>query len=395
MSSPFQQARPVLITSFVNKVCSLGMSLVPVLIVARHMSAAEGSLTLTCIKVASVVGTLAGGWMADWIGARRATLFSFVCVTVGLLAMSADTDVVGFIGLIVAGMIAQYGESVSKIAIRLLITSSVDRSNQKQSLGWMRVANNLAQAVSFSIGAVAAGVGVAALLRLDAAMAFAAFVVGWFILPKDASREAIDGKGAEGVGDVARLSTAAPFIACCVFMFGWALLYDMFLSGIAGRLELFHPGEGLRWFSISMVINTIICTALAVPATNYMQRPSRVFAFGIAAVIVGLAVAVYGIALPWVVFIGVLVITLAEVALTALTQYTLIRLTPSTRREGTWFGAAMLVAQLGRLSGAALCFPWIITKTIPTYAPYAAVGIALVTMIIPVWYRKEFDRSVE
>lgn len=391
MSSPFQQVKPVLITSFVNKVCSLGMSLVPVIIVTRHWGESEGSMALTSIKVASVVGTLAGGWMADRIGARRATLFSFLCVAVGLAAMSAE---LGLIGFVLVGMVAQYGESVSKIAIRLLTTSSVDRSNQKEALGWIRVANNLAQAFSFSIGALAAGVGVVSLLRLDATMAFVAFVVGWFALPKGNAITRESDIESEGVFDSSRLRTAEPFIACCVFMFGWALLYDIFLSGIAGRLELFHPGEGLRWFSISMVINTVICTMLAVPATNLFQRPSRVFSSGIAAVIIGLAIAVYGIAQPWAVFVGVFVITLAEVALTALTQYTLIRLTPSHAREGTWFGGAMLVAQLGRLAGAALCFPWVVTRTIPDYVPYAAIGIAVATMVIPVYYRREFDNAV-
>src|SRR6185295_12732847 len=55
-------------------------------------------------------------------------------------------------------------------------------------------------------------------------------------------------------------------------LLGWMFFYELFLEGGAGRLEMLHPGQGLRRFASMMILNSILCAAPSVRASRYFER---------------------------------------------------------------------------------------------------------------------------
>ena len=63
--STFRRSLPLITTSFINKTGTIGLSLVPMILVERHLSAGQSSLVMTLIKASTLGGTLLGGLSSD------------------------------------------------------------------------------------------------------------------------------------------------------------------------------------------------------------------------------------------------------------------------------------------------------------------------------------------
>jgi hypothetical protein len=61
----FRQCRPVLLTTFTNRVGSIGLSLVPILLVHKGVTTGQGAFVLSTMKATILAGTLAGGALSD------------------------------------------------------------------------------------------------------------------------------------------------------------------------------------------------------------------------------------------------------------------------------------------------------------------------------------------
>ena len=108
---------------------------------------------------------------------------------------------------------------------------------------------------------------------------------------------------------------------------------------------------------------------------------------------IGLAIATFGAHHAWLVFLGVLLVTLGEVALGALGQFTLIRLLPGRKNSGSVYAMAMLVMQTGRVLGASLAFPWLVGTE--DYAKLFTTVTAVVLVLATLSYvnRATFERA--
>lgn len=362
-SAAFRQSRPMLLTTFTNKMGSIGLSLVPILLVDRGVSTGEGTFVLAALKVMVVVGTLVGGTLSDRFSSRTLVLTALLLSACGLGLLPFQRTP----WLILAcGILAQLAEALINVVQRIFLMEQVDAPHQKEALGWMRMVNNFAQIFSYGIAAGAARLGVAPLMVFDASTSLGAFFVGGKILPRSAAQADSD----HGFGAVGEKSRAA-FFGCAVVLMGWSFLYEMFLQGGAGRLETLHPGEGLRRFSSMMVLNTVLCALFAVHASRFFRESWSAITTGLALMTLGILTAVWGMAGQGWVMAGMLLISAGEIILGALAQYTLMRLTPSRGNAGFYYSLGLTLAQCGRIAGAALAFPLLIHA--PDPRPFTAL----------------------
>ncbi|HEX4048804.1 MAG TPA: hypothetical protein VH309_13255, partial [Elusimicrobiota bacterium] len=264
---------------------------------------------------------------------------------------------------------------------RVLLMDQVDAVHQKEALGWMRMVSNFAQIFSYSIAAAAANLGVAPLMLLDAATSFAAFLLGRKILPHKPPEGAEDRGLIAGKGGGA--ASKISFLGCSLALMGWSFFYELFLEGGAGRLEVLHPGQGLRRFASMMILNTVLCTAFAVHATRFFRNSWSAIFWGMVLTVAGILVAGWGMASQAWVFGGMFLITLGELMLGAVAQYTLMRMTPGAEKAGLYYSVGLTIMQCGRIAGAALAFPLLIhAASLVPFSEVVAVLFALQLAVI-------------
>ena len=344
----------MLLTTFTNKVGSIGLSLITILLVKRGVTTGQGTSVLAALKITMLAGTLAGGALTDRFSSRTLVLFALLLSAAGLGFLPFQTSLWL---ILLFGVMAQFAETLLNVVQRILLMDQVEFAYQKESLGWMRMANNFAQIFSFSAAALGSALGIAPLMLFDSATSLGAFVIGRAILPR-ASRGA-PGRGLGGERGGNRMSKSA-FFRCALVLMGWSFFYELFLEGGAGRLEVLHPGEGLHRFSTMMILNTILCAAFAVHATKIFRRSWAAMNGGMLLTALGIIVAGWGMQSQLRVFSGMLFITFGELMIGAVAQYTLMRLTPGDRNSGFYYSLGIALMQCGRLLGASLAFPLLI-----------------------------------
>lgn len=344
----------MLLTTFTNKVGSIGLSLIAILLVERRVSTGEGALVLSALKTTMLAGTLAGGALTDRFSARSLVLTALLLSAAGLGLLPFQASIWA---ILACGMAAQFAEALMNVTQRLLLMDEVERSQQREALAWMRMVNNLAQIFSFSVAALSARLGLTALFLFDAATSFGAFLLGRGVLPRREAAATERGSLADaGAGSGSRWT----YFRCAFVLMCWSFFYELFLEGGAGRLEILHPGQGLRRFSLMMILNTVLCAAFALKAVSLFKKPFLAIAGGMALSVLGILVAGWGMASQLWVFGGMLLLTLGELMVGSTAQYTLMRLTPPGRKSGFYYSLGISLMQAGRLLGAAVAFPLLI-----------------------------------
>jgi hypothetical protein len=393
-ATAFRQSLPVLITSLVNKSGSIGLSLLPMLLVEAHVSTARSSLAMLLVKGTTVGATLVSGGAADWLGLRFTVLAAFLAAAAGLALLPLSLVNLGFVAFVAAGMVAQLGITSINATLRLLLTRTVARAHHKEALGWMRLVNNLGQILSYGLASLSAALGAQLLIWFDAATSLAAFVVGRRILPRVPDSAP---PPAGPAGPSARRSARGwlPLIGCTLLMTGWNFAYEFFMSGVAGRVKLLYPDEGLRLFALMMMLNTVICAALAVKAARVLTRVVPSLVAGVALSSAGVLVGIGWAGSRPLLFAAMLLLTSGELVYGALGQFLLIRSVPAGRAENTVYSSAILVANLGRMAAAGLAFPLIVDATSPRAGQSIVIGVAIASLAVLLTGRRAFARLAE
>jgi hypothetical protein len=386
-SAAFRQSRPVILTAFTNKIGSVGLSLIAILLVNRGVSTGEGTAVLSALKVTMLAGTVIGGALSDRFSSRSLALAALLMSAAGLGFMPFQTSIWM---ILIFGMLAQFAESQLNIVQRLLLMGQVDPANQKEALGWLRMVHNAAQIVSFSVAAIGARFGLTPLMLFDAATSLSAFFIGRRILPRREGSH--DDKHRLGASSAAGLPSASAFFRCAFVLMGWAFFYELFLEGGAGRLEILHPDEGLRRFSTMMVLNTILCAGFSVQASKLFKNAWMAISGGMLLMALGTLVAVWGMASQLWVLGGMTCISMGELMFGAVAQYTLMRLTPANRNAGFYYSLGIMLMQTGRVLGGTLAFPILIHA--PSLAPFFAITLGTLGLQLAVLWslRGEVER---
>lgn len=370
--SAFRSVSPLLAVTFVNKIASLAMAVLPAMIVARGMPAGEAATVMIVGKGAAVFGTLLSGPLSDRVGPKPVLVGSIAIGGLGAWGMAlAPTSA----ALALAAAVCSAGLACFPVVNRMLIAGSVPLGDQREALAWLRTTANLGLVASFTLGGFL-GSHVVALVVVDGAMSLVAAALGAVLLPDVRPPPA----GLRGGA-----STWGPFGYMTLVICGWGFAYEGFLTACAARLALSLGAGGVSVFSWVMVLNTVFCALLGVLAASRIARPDRTIAGGFALLLVGAALGVTGH--PAAAFAGMGLVTLGELLFSATGQFVWMSLTPDVPRKATVFSTAMTMSFLARAAGSALVFPLVVDGAQPALAMAALVvpGLALALLAGPVW----------
>lgn len=370
--SAFRSVSPLLAVTFVNKVASLAMAVLPAMIVARALPAGEAASVMIVGKGAAVVGTLLSGPVSDRIGPKPVLVGSIAIAGLGAWGMAlAHTSV----ALAFAAAVCSAGLACFPVVNRMLIAGSVPLGDQREALAWLRTTANLGLVASFTLGGLF-GANVVALVVVDGAMSLVAAALGAVLLPDVRPPPA---------GMRAGASTWGPFGYMTLVICGWGFAYEGFLTACAAQLRISLGPGGVSVFSWVMVMNTVFCALLGVVAASRIATPDRTVAGGFALMLVGASLGVTGS--PTAAFAGMALVTLGELLFSATGQFVWMSLTPDVPRKATVFSTAMTASFLARAAGAAVVFPLVVHGAHPALAMGALVvpGLALAVFGAPVW----------
>lgn len=348
----FRSGLPIVATAFVNRAGAIGLNLLPILLVERQVASAHASLVLGIAKGVILVSSLLGGILADRWGVRWVFLLAMGMQVVGL-GLIPFVEQLALITLVAA--LAQLGNTMFGSTSRLMIKQFVAQGQQQEALAWLRTGNNMGQIISFSLGVLLASFGTALFFLFDAFTSLLAFIFGLKWLPGGTRAVETHGESAERTQRSWRV-----FIVYGIFVAGYSFLYDLFMIGAAGRLEVVFPGQGLRLFSVVMVVNTIVCTLLSVPLSRRVSNARRALPAGFVLSGLGAALIFLDIESRTLLFIGVLLLSLGELLYAAMAQFLLLLLNPARSGEGTSYGAVTTLQAVGRILAAALAFPLLV-----------------------------------
>jgi MFS family permease len=382
--SVLAKSLPVIVPSLANKCGTIGMSLLPMLLVAHSVASGPSSVILAFVKLSALVGVFLGGHLSDRWRVKTVITSSFLIAGGGMLFLAGSSTA---LWLCVFGVIAQMGQSMFPSSAQLMLGRLLPPREQQEAVGWLRMANNFGQIVSYTLGLAFASLGVVGLMLFDAMTSFLAAGIGQRQLPSFSlaaqertsvrTSEERPGQGQRMKGIVATVLMAATF----------SFFYDLFMTGAAAKIQLLHGAEGLRVFSKVMLINTVLCTGLSVAAARSLKNPAKVLPVGL--LLAGGACLLLIQGRSEALFAGAVALTLGEICFQALSSFVLLRMTSQLKRRGGAFGAATLIQVAGRSLGGAAAFPIIVDGCHPLGIVLGALafGLSMGAWAIPEWRR--------
>lgn len=355
----------LVVSSFINKSGEMAMSLLPMLLIERRLTAADSSMILGAAKTAQVAGLFVGGIMSDVIGFRVVILTSYVA---GFLGFTALPFMVSPSSIGAFSIVAQFGSALFPAAARALVRE-MKQIELKRSMAWLRTASNLGQVVSSMVSIVFGPLGLLIPFLLDGITSLAAFIIGFFTL-----RDPKNGEEHSGEAQVQKGYYLYSMGLSCYFF-----VYELGFLSFSGFGKLALGNEGIRAFGIVFLVNTLLCGLLAVPAAHAFHRPSRSLAVGFSLVTLGMMLVTI---LPKTVFCFVicsLIMTAGEIVFNVHAQTVL--LANSSGKTNRHYGLSLLLQSLGRLAAGVALFPLVLTAMHPSL-PFVIAFCVFVGIIL-------------
>lgn len=369
--SLFKKTLPFTLTVFINKCGSIGLNLIPMLLIEKSLSLNESGLVMATIKTTSLFGTFLGGFLCDHIGMKITILLSFLFSAIGLGSLPFVT---GMFFIIVLCSIAQLGNSLFNGPMRLLIISNVKPEEQQVAWGLYRMANNAGQIISFGIGIFFSGLGINGLMFFDSMTSILATIIG---AKKIKSHDEFLEKKKDSDNIKADIKL---FLLFSLVTGGVSFLYDMYMVALAANAKIYFGYQGLKIYSQIMMVNTVICTIVAIPASKKIKNPKLAIPLGILFMGIGSVISYHATYHLWQLYLGEFFLTIGEIFYTAVSTFVLIRITPEVKRKGSIFGLGLVFQPIGRIIGAGLAFPYIVQGKLTIIIPmFVAIALILLT----------------
>lgn len=359
----------LVISSFINKSGEMAMSLLPMLLIERQISSSESSLIMGLTKAAQFSGFYFGGLLTDLLGFKIVILISYLLGFIGFTALPFL-----YSGILISffSVLAQFGASLFNPSARALIRE-ISGSHLKVNMAWLRTASNLGQVVSSIFGILLGPLGLIIPFIVDGLTSFLAFLIGIFkidnIKPKTelSANDSVTQKG---------------FYLYSVGLAFFYFIYELGFLSISGFGKLALGNEGIRAFSVALLVNTLLCGLLAVPASKIFIKPKKSLITGFLLIAFGMGLVTL---LPKsIINFGLcsLIMTFGEVIFSVFSQTLL--LVNSSGKSNKHYGLSLMIQSLGRFTAGIVLFPFVLNSNYPSF-PFllAAIGFFIIIIAIP------------
>lgn len=367
MSLPLKRALPVAVPAFVYRVGSVGLDLVPMLIVALAFPPEQAAVIMAMIRGAGVVGNLLGGWLTDVLGIKACLHLGFWLSAIGMAALPFQ-KIWWAVGLV--AFLAAVGNEVIKSPNRMTILLTLPKSQHAQGIGWFRTANNVGYVLAFSISFLAAEAGFLVLMLFDSATSVFASLMSLKLL-KDLP------KTQRPQTPLQWKDFKLPRALFLVSLIGalYSLTYRMLMTGASARSRLVFGEDSIQVFSVFMMINALMCASLAMWAARRFESPGRAATAGISLTLVGIVLVSFTTN-PWIFWLAAGISTLGEVIVMALMVVWAFSKTPEGTRQSLQMGVSQTLQHVGGMIGASTAFPILV------YTQNAFTNALAVTMAV-------------
>lgn len=370
-------AKTVLAGVLINRLGGFLNIFLVLFMASRDYSTAQAAIALSAYGAGAIAGVLAGGALANWLGARNATVISMAAssvLTVALLYLPSYWLLIATI--VVIGAASQ----LHRPASATLLSALTPQDRQVMIFAMYRFCLNL--------GATAAPLVGFALYNLDrqqygllfwaeglVALAYAAlaFVALPARVPRDRSRSQHEDAPSGGYLAVLRDRRYRLYLVATFFH---AAVYVQYLSTLP--LDITAAGIGIVWYTVAVSLNGLMVIVFELPLTKVTQRwPLRV-TIGLAFALLAAGVAFYGLPpAPAVIIAATLIWSLGEV-LGAPAVFAYPAVVAQDHLRGHYIGSFQFMFALGSAIGP-MVGGWLFVRLGHQVWPVLACGSVIAT----------------
>jgi MFS family permease len=318
----------------------------------RGLSPAEVGLVLAAQSFLLLLGSLAGGALADRYGRRLTMVLGLVLRAVGLGMLGFAVTLPGaLLAAATAGVGGGLYGPAAKAAIAVLAAEGPDRTT---IFGWRGIAANIGTSTGPLLGSLLVRGSMPVLFGSSAAVHAGLGLVTWMLLPAEGGTV----ESAEGKAPWRDLLRDVPYLAFSVITaLSWALFSQLMLAVplYASRVLGLEASIGLLW-----TVSSLVVIALQVPVSRYLlTRLSPAVAMAAGVALLGAGLGLVGL-VPYVTaatgafggLLGaVLLFVVGEMLLMPTVDSTVSLMAPAAA-VGSYFGVASLAWGLGEGVGS-------------------------------------------
>lgn len=357
---------------------TLGLSLLPILIVDHGLKGFWPPLVMGLTKGALFVGVLLGGILSDRMGAKGSVTLSFLLEGTGLLALLLVPHWGGWASALALGglaLVAQLGNAMTPSSSRILLFSLVGTTqDRREAQGWLRTANNLGVVFSSGLGWILTSLGITGIFLIDATTSYLAAILLWTVLSAKRLRATAPPLEVAARGVAERPDWWVPALKVAGMVGLTSLAYQIVETALAVRFRLEYGELGVSRFSAALLINASLCAVFGVIANRHIQRIDRAFALGFTLTLAALGLVAWTPAHVELLYPIIFLLTLGEIFFYALAQFALMSLVPAGPRSGARYGRLLMLQTGAKWVGGAVAFPLVVERN---GAGWLAAGIGL------------------
>ncbi|HEY1620894.1 MAG TPA: MFS transporter [Streptosporangiaceae bacterium] len=270
-------ARALIVGAFVSRMAGFLQIFIVLYLTARGFPPAAAAGALTAYGAGNIAGLVAGGWLADRLGVRRAIMASMAASAVLLLSileLTAYPAIVLAVGTV--GAVTQ----VYRPAAAELLSVVTPPDRQTMIFSMQQLALNIGATTAPLLGVVFIGISYRLLFVGEASAALIYVLIAAVVLPPDKPRAAraaaaVPGPALAGSGRRARTGYLAVlsdtrYLAFLAAMLLTAVVYAQYLS----TLPLFLRSRGLptALYGGLLALNSVVVIAGQLPVTRVVQH---------------------------------------------------------------------------------------------------------------------------
>jgi MFS family permease len=292
----------------------------------------QAGLLLGTFSIASLVGSMLGGAIADKFGRRRIVLFGLVFSALSAVAMGLVDNLASFYVLaVVVGLLAD----MAGPARQAMIADILPEEKRTEGFGLLRVVANLSWIIGPTIGGFVASRSYLSLFMLDAAASLITAAIIFRLLPETkppASEEQTKESLAQTFVGYRRVLKDSAYIGFLIVSMLMVIVYQQLYSTLSVYLRDVH-GVPTQGYGFLLSMNAVVVVLFQITLTRQIKHfaPLLMMAAGTGLYLIGFSM--YGLFSTYALFVAaMLFITFGEMIVVPVGQALATRFAPADMR---------------------------------------------------------------